>query len=253
MLLLSVAFAVATKTGGLKLTTHKTASREDWLELRKALLEKEKELTRLKDQLATQRRQLPWVKVDQDYSFTTENGPSTLAALFGTHNQLIIYHFMYGENWETGCVSCSFWADSFNGLQPHLNNRDIAFVVVSSAPLEKLVSFKRRMGWDFNWVSASSSNFNRHFDVSFGVDHTADKAITYNYRENTTFPADEAPGISVFAKDENGDVFHTYSTYARGLENTNAAYSYMDLVPKGRDEPTQGHTMSWVRHHDSYK
>lgn len=233
------------------MATIKTATREEWLTARKSLLVKEKAQTRLKDELSEERRALPWVPVKENYVFETEGGDATLSELFGDKSQLIVYHFMFGPEWQEGCKSCSFWADSFNGLEPHLNGRDIAFATVSRAPLGKLLPFKQRMGWDFNWVSSYPNTFNADFDVSFGSEHKSENPVTYNFKENNHYPMDEAHGTSVFAKDEEGNIYHTYSTYGRGLDVTNAAYSYIDLVPKGRDEEA-GNTMAWVKHHDAY-
>lgn len=235
------------------MTAIKTATRDAWLKARLDLLEQEKKHTRQKDVLSAARRALPWVKIEKDYVFQCEDGTTrSLAELFGERTQLIVYHFMFGPEWDAGCVSCSFWADSFNGLQPHLNDRDIAFAAVSRAPMSKLLSFKKRMGWSFDWVSSFENDFNADFDVSFGSLHKPEDPVTYNFKEDTFYPMDEAHGTSVFARDADGTVYHTYSTYGRGLDATNAAYSYIDMVPKGRGEPAEGNLMAWVRHHDSY-
>lgn len=230
----------------------KTGSREEWLSARKTLLEKEKAHTMQKDALSEERRALPWVKIDENYVFETETGEASLSDLFGAQSQLIVYHFMFGPEWIEGCKSCSFWADSFNGLEPHLNGRDIAFVAISRAPMSLLLPFKKRMGWNFTWVSSHANRFNADFDVSFGSDHKPENPVTYNFKEKTFYPMDEAHGTSVFAKDEAGSLYHTYSTYGRGLDVTNAAYSYIDMVPMGRNEPPAGNPMEWVRHHDAY-
>ena len=230
----------------------KSATREEWLAARRDLLTREKALTQAKDAIAVARRALPWVKLDKSYTFEGENGDTPLTALFGGCSQLIVYHFMFGPEWDEGCVSCSFWADSFDGLEPHLNARDIAFAAVSRAPMNMIAPFKKRMGWSFNWVSSHSNEFNADFHVSFGSDHKPEDPVYYNFREDTLFPLDEAHGTSVFAKDNGGQIHHTYSTYGRGLDVTNAAYSYIDLTPKGRSEPAGGNPMAWVRHHDSY-
>lgn len=234
------------------MSTVNAVSREQWLEARRKLLAQEKQLTRRQDEIAAARRQLPWVKVEKEYVFNSDSGKVTLAGLFGERSQLIVYHFMFGPEWETGCVSCSFWADNFNGLEPHLNNRDIAFAAVSRAPMDKLTPFKQRLGWDFNWVSSVSNSFNADFNVSFGSGHKPEDPVFYNFTENTIYPMDEAHGTSVFAKGDDGTVYHTYSTYGRGLDVTNAAYSYIDLTPMGRNEPIEGNPMAWVRHHDNY-
>ncbi len=233
------------------MTDHAITSREDWLAARKELLQREKALSKERDAIAQARRELPWVKVETDYSFETENGSASLADLFDGYNQLIVQHFMLGPEWESGCVSCSFWADGFNGTVPHLNARNISFKVVSRAPLAKILPFKQRMGWTFDWVSSFGTTFNEDFGVSFGSDHKPEDTVIYNYRE-TNFPADEAPGASAFVRDDDGTVYHTYSTYSRGLDVLNNAYAYMDMAPYGRDEVPEGHKMSWVRHHDSY-
>ena len=190
-------------------------------------------------------------KVETDYVFETEAGPASLADLFDGHSQLIVQHFMLGPDWDNGCVSCSFWADGFNSAIPHLNARDISFKVVARAPLAKILPFKQRMGWTFDWVSSFDSTFNEDYGVSFGPGHTPENKVNYNFRE-TNFPADEAPGASAFVKDDDGMVYHTYSTYSRGLDVLNNAYAYMDMAPHGRDEVGKGHKMSWLRHHDSY-
>ena len=195
------------------MATHATASREDWLTARKDLLSREKALSRERDAIAQARRDLPWVKIETDYVFETEAGPASLWDLFDGHFQLIVQHFMLGPDWDNGCVSCSFWADGFNGTIPHLNARDIAFKVVARAPLAKILPFKQRMGWTFEWVSSFGGTFNEDFGVSFGTDHKPENKVNYNFLE-TNFPADEAPGASAFVKDD-GTVYHTYSTYSR--------------------------------------
>jgi predicted dithiol-disulfide oxidoreductase (DUF899 family) len=229
---------------------HRVASREEWLEARKELLDKEKALTRLRDHLAAERRKLPWVKVEKPYVFETDAGKATLADLFEGRSQLIVYHFMYGPDWEEGCPSCSFWADSFNGIVEHLKARDVTMIAVSRAPYPALKKFQKRMGWSFNWVSSLGSDFNYDFHVSFTPEEQEGK-VFYNF-EKQEFPSDEAPGISVFAKDEQGALFHTYSTFGRGIDMMNTAYNYLDLVPKGRDEADLPGTMSWVKLRDLY-
>ena len=226
-------------------------TKDKWLAARRQLLEREKALTRQKDALAAERRSLPWVRIDGNYIFRSEAGDVRFAELFGECSQLIVYHFMYGPDWETGCVSCSFWADSFNGLQSHLQARDTAFAAVSRAPIETLTAFKTRMGWSFPWVSSFENSFNADFDVSFGSGHNPDDPVFYNFA-TTRYPMDEAHGTSIFARGDDGAIYHTYSTYGRGLDVTNAAYAYLDLTPKGRDESGPGNPMAWVRHHDRY-
>ena len=218
---------------------------------RKAYLAKEKEFTRLRDQLSQARRELPWVKVDKDYQFDGPNGKETLLELFEGRSQLLIYHFMYGPDWEEGCPSCSFWADNFNNIVIHLNHRDITLIAVSSAKLDKLEAYKKRMGWYFKWVSSFGNDFNHDYHVSFTPDEIQKGEVYYNYDTINT-SSDELPGISVFYKSEAGDVFHTYSCYSRGLDMLNGAYHYMDLVPKGRDEDNLPYTMAWLRRHDNY-
>ncbi len=230
----------------------KVVSKEDWLVARREHLAKEKEFTRLRDQLSQERRELPWVKVEKEYSFDGPNGKKSLLDLFDGRSQLIVYHFMYGPDWEEGCPSCSFWADNFNGIVVHLNHRDINLVAVSRAPLDKLEAYKRRMGWSFQWVSSFGNDFNRDYHVSFTPDEMQKGEMYYNFRVGK-FPSSEAPGISVFYKNEQGEVFHTYSCYARGLDMLNGAYHYMDLAPKGRDEGALPYSMAWLRRHDQYE
>ena len=234
------------------MTPKNTATREEWLIDRRILLEKEKAHTREKDAISEARRSLPWVKIDEDYVFETDAGSATLRELFGENSQLIVYHFMFGQDWEGGCKSCSFWADSFEGLPPHLNARDISFIAVSRAPMSKLAPFKKRMGWSFTWVSSALNAFNADFHVGFGPGQLRDEPVTYNFREFDSDDVDEMHGTSVFVIGDDGNIYHTYSTYGRGLDITNAAYSYIDMTPKGRHEPAEGNPMAWVRHHDSY-
>ncbi len=231
---------------------HKIVSKEEWLVARKELLAREKESTRLRDQLSAERRKLPWVKVESEYLFDTPKGQESLSDLFEGRSQLIIYHFMYGPDWAEGCPSCSFWADNFNGINIHLNHRDINLVVVSRARLETLEAYKRRMNWSFRWVSSFGSDFNRDYNVSFTPEEAEKGEVFYNFRVGKV-PGEEVQGISVFYKNEQGDVFHTYSCYARGLDMVNGAYHYMDLAPKGRDEGSLPYTMAWLSRHDQYK
>jgi predicted dithiol-disulfide oxidoreductase (DUF899 family) len=229
----------------------KIVSRDEWLAARKNLLAKEKQLTRERDALAAERRQLPWVKVENDYVFAGPNGNVTLADLFAGKSQLIIYHFMFGPEWNEGCPSCSFNMDHTDGALVHLAQRDVSFVAISRAPYPKIAAFKKRMGWRFNWVSSNGGDFNRDYHVAFTREELAKGEVYYNFGMNK-FPSEEAPGISVFYKDEKGDIFHTYSAYARGTETTISTYNYLDFVPKGRDEDALPFTMSWLRHHDRY-
>ena len=226
-------------------------SHSEWIEARKALLDKEKGFTRLRDQLSHQRRELPWEQLDKDYSFEGPDGQVTLSDLFDGRSQLIIYHFMYGPDWEAGCKSCSFLADHFNPAIVHLNHRDVTFVAVSRAPLNILEKFKQRMGWDFPWVSSLNNDFNQDYHVSFTEEEVESGNAYYNYR-NKGFPSTEAPGASVFYKDKDGSIYHTYSVYERGLDMFITAYHYLDIVPKGRDEKDLSYTMEWLRLHDEY-
>ncbi len=225
-------------------------SPEEWLAARKELLVKEKEFTRARDALSAERRKLPSVRVDKEYVFDTAGGKQTLAGLFGGKRQLIVYHFMFGPGWAEGCPGCSFIGDHIDGSVIHLAHRDVTLLAVSRGPLPQIEAFKRRMGWRFKWVSSFESDFNRDYHVSFTRDELAAGEVYYNY-QTTTFPSEEAPGLSVFYKDMTGTVFHTYSSYARGLDILLGAYNFLDLAPKGRDEEgLKG--MAWVRHHDKY-
>src|SRR5262245_8767943 len=230
---------------------HPAVSQEEWLAARKALLSKEKEFTRLRDQLSAQRRELPWVKVDKQYVFDGPDGKETLADLFEGQSQLLVYHFMFGPGWEQGCPSCSLVSDHIDGANWHLPQRDVTLLAVSRAPLAEIEAFKQRMGWRFKWVSSYENDFNHDFHVSFTPDEMARGEVHYNYT-TTEFPSEEAPGLSAFYQDPSGAVFHTYSTYARGLDMLVGAYTYLDLAPKGRDEADLPWTMAWVRHHDRY-
>jgi len=239
------------QTKDMTMPHHAVVSREQWLEARKAHLAREKEFTRLRDQLSAERRAMPWVKVDKTYVFEGPKGKVTLGELFDGRSQLIVYHFMFGPGWEQGCPSCSFLSDHIDGAVVHLAHRDVMLVAVSRAPLRQIDAFKKRMGWRFTWVSSSGTDFNVDFHVSFTKEQMAKGAVDYNFARRE-FPSEEAPGLSVFYKDEHGDVFHTYSTYARGLDLLVGAYNYLDLTPKGRDEDALPFTMAWVRHHDRY-
>jgi predicted dithiol-disulfide oxidoreductase (DUF899 family) len=223
-----------------------------WLTARLKLLREEKELTRLGDRLAARRRALPWVKVTEPYTFAAPGGRVTLAELFGDQHQLIIQHFMLGPGWEQGCKSCSYMMDHLNPTVIHLKARDVAFAAVSHAPLKEILPFKKRMGWDVTWVSSHGTRFNQDFHVSFTEEEIARGGVPYNYGK-MDFPQTEAPGISVFARDDAGNVYHTYSTYGRGLEVAMTTYGLLDLVPKGRDEAGMEYGMAWLRHHDRYE
>jgi predicted dithiol-disulfide oxidoreductase (DUF899 family) len=229
---------------------HNVASRDEWLKARIAHLAAEKELTRKRDELSRQRRELPWEHVEKNYVFEGPYGPETLADLFACRSQLIVYHFMLGPDWEEGCKSCSFLADHFDATRIHLAHRDVTFAVVSRAPMPRIQAFQKRMAWRFHWVSAFGNSFNRDYGVQFTKEELAGEA-GYNY-DKVRFGSEEAPGLSVFYQDEAGEIFHTYSTYARGLDVLVGTYQFLDLVPKGRDEDGLAFTMAWVRHHDKY-
>lgn len=233
------------------MTEHQVVSEAEWLAARKELLAKEKEFTRQRDALSAERRKLPWVKVEKNYVFDTPAGKKTLADLFGAKSQLIVYHFMLGPGWAEGCPSCSFLGDHFDGSIVHLAHRDVAFTAVSRAPLPQIQAFKKRMGWRFPWVSAYETDFNYDYQVSATKEELATGKVYYNYAE-TSFPSEERPGLSVFYKDKTGALFHTYSTYGRGLDIFLGVYNFLDHVPKGRDEEGLKNTMAWVRHHDKY-
>ena len=230
---------------------HAVVSQNEWLAARKALLAKEKEFTRQRDTLSAARRELPWVKVEKNYVFEGPAGKETLSDLFGGKSQLMIYHFMLGPGWVQGCPSCSFLADHFDGAAIHLAQRDVAFVVVSRAPLAEIEAYKKRMGWKFKWVSSNGNDFNHDFHVSFTPQEKASGKVDYNYAIGN-FPSEEAPGLSTFIKD-GGAVCHTYSTYARGLDIIVGTYNMLDLAPKGRDEDALPWSMAWVRRHDEYQ
>jgi len=231
---------------------HPVVERERWLHARLQLLDEEKALLRAQDELARRRRALPWVRVETPYVFDTTVGPRTLADLFDGRRQLIVQHFMLGPGWDEGCPSCSFMADHTDGMAPHLAARDIAFVAVSRAPLAEIERFRRRMGWRFRWVSSFGNTFNGDWHVSFAPEEVASGEVAYNYTRQA-FPHTEAPGVSVFVRDDDGTVFHSYSTYGRGVEVMMGAYRLMDLTPAGRGERDVPHKMEWVRHHDRYE
>lgn len=230
---------------------HAVVSQSEWLKARKVLLAKEKAFTRARDALSAQRRELPWVKVDKAYVFDGPKGRETLPELFGDKSQLLIYHFMLGPGWVQGCPSCSYLADHFDGAIIHLAQRDVAFVVVSRAPFKEIEAYRKRMGWQFKWVSSNGNDFNHDFHVSFTPQEKASGKVEYNY-EMTDFPSEEAPGLSAFIK-QNDAVFHTYSAYARGLDILVGTYNFLDLAPKGRDEESLPWSMAWVRRHDEYE
>jgi predicted dithiol-disulfide oxidoreductase (DUF899 family) len=231
---------------------HKVVSKEEWLEARKAHLANEKKLTRLRDALSAERRELPWVRVEKEYVFDAPGGTETLAELFDDRSQLIVQHFMFGPDWTEGCVGCSFQADHIDGATVHLAHRDVTVVVVSRAPLPRIEAFKRRMGWRFKWVSSYGSDFNYDYHVSFRKEDLAKGKVFYNY-ELRELQSEDLPGVSVFFRDSTGEVYHTYSSYDRGDELLIGTYNYLDLVPKGRDETRLSPPMAWVRHHDRYQ
>jgi predicted dithiol-disulfide oxidoreductase (DUF899 family) len=233
------------------MTEHEIVSADQWVSARRRLLAKEKELQRLRDKLSEERRALPWERVAKHYVFEGSAGEETLAELFAGCSQLIVYHFMFAPDWETGCKSCSFWADNFNAIIPHLNQRDVSVAAVSRAPLHKLQAFAARMGWSFKWVSAAKSDFNYDYQVSFRPEELSRGTAVYNYAHFGGSMTD-MPGLSVFLRDTAGGIFHTYSTYSRGIDPMNAAYQLLDLVPKGRDEAGLAYPMAWVKLRDLY-
>jgi predicted dithiol-disulfide oxidoreductase (DUF899 family) len=230
---------------------NKIVSEVEWVKARKALLKKEKKFTALRDQLSQQQRDLPWVAVNKEYIFEGKSGKQTLSELFDGRSQLIIYHFMFDPSWDEGCPHCSFWADSFNGIIVHLNHRDVTMIAVSRAPYSKLAAYQKRMGWNFKWVSSYDTDFNFDYHVSFTQEELAKNEAYYNYVEQAS-PSPELQGVSIFFRDAQGRVFHTYSTYSRGIDVLNPAYNYLDLVPKGRDEAGHDFPQFWVRRHDEY-
>lgn len=231
---------------------HRVVSHAEWVNARTAFLQKEKEFTRLREELSAARRDLPWEKVTEDYVFEGPDGAEKLNDLFDGRAQLVIYHFMFGRDWEEGCKSCSFMADHFAPAIVHLNQRDVTMVVASNAPWERLERFKKRMGWSFKWLSSMGSRFNQDYEVSFTKEEVESGPVRYNYKDQN-FSMTEAPGISVFTREGDDTVYHTYSTYARGLDPMLTTYQYLDLVPKGRDEGELPFSMAWINLHDSYE
>jgi predicted dithiol-disulfide oxidoreductase (DUF899 family) len=236
--------------GAKKGKQHAVVTNKQWLKARTALLSKEKEFTRLRDKLSRQRRELPWERVEKKYVFDGPGGKESLAELFENRSQLVVYHFMFNPVSDEGCKHCSFWADNFNGIVVHLNDRDATFVAISRAPLAKIEPFKKRMGWSFKWLSSSQNDFNYDYQASFTRDAIQSGTVFYNYAKQKMNMSDRE-GVSVFYKDASGAIFHTYSAYARGIDMLNTAYHYLDLVPKGRDEGDS--PQFWVRFHDRYK
>jgi predicted dithiol-disulfide oxidoreductase (DUF899 family) len=232
------------------LENHKVVLHREWIEARKELLKKEKEFTRLRDQLSQWRRDLPWERVEKSYVFEGSNGKENLSDLFDGRSQLIVYHFMFAPDWDAGCPHCSHWADNFDRVIVHLNQRDVTMIAVSRAPYSKLIVYEERMGWNFKWVSSFDNDFNFDYQASFTPGQLAEKRAFYNFVEQDP-GVSEREGVSIFYKDRKGDIFHTYSTYARGIDMMNVDYQYLDLVPKGRDENGKG--PFWVRRHDEYQ
>ncbi|SDR35775.1 Predicted dithiol-disulfide oxidoreductase, DUF899 family [Rhizobiales bacterium GAS191] len=230
-------------------SNHKVVSADQWMAARQKLLIKEKAFTRMREELSQERRDLPWDAVEKEYVFKGPAGKQTLAELFDGRSQLIVYHFMFGPDWDAGCPHCSFWADNFNGVITHLNQRDVTMIAVSRAPYRKLAAYKKRMGWSFKWVSSHDTDFNFDYNVSFTAEELNGKNAFYNYTMQDPM-ANEREGISVFYKNPAGRLFRTYSTYARGIDMMNGTYQFLDLVPKGRDEGDRG--QYWVRRHDEY-
>ena len=234
---------------GYNLDDHAVVPHDAWVDARTALLAKEKEFTRLRDQISQARRDLPWERIEKTYVFDGPAGKQTLAELFGSSSQLVVYHFMFDVNEDEGCKHCSFWADNFNGIPPHLRGHDTAFVAISRVPYAKIAAYHKRMGWSFTWLSSFETDFNRDLGVTFSEDEIETGRAFYNYRLGDS-PDTEREGISVFYKDDGGNVYHTYSAYARGIDIVNGAYNFIDMTPKGRDE-SEG-PQRWVRRHDEY-
>lgn len=230
---------------------HKVVSEKEWLKARKQLLVKEKKFSKARDELNRQRRALPWVKIEKDYVFDGPDGKETLADLFGDKSQLVVYHFMFGPGWGDGCPHCSFWADHYDGVTKHIGARDIKCVVISRASMKEIMPFKKRMGWKFKWVSSNGTDFNFDLNVSFTPAQIKNGKAIYNYTP-LDMDIDEREGASAFYKDSKGGVYHTYSTYARGIDLLNTTYNFIDLTAKGRDEDPEAN-QSWVRYHDEYK
>ena len=231
---------------------HEVVDHDQWIQARRGLMTREKELTRLREELAQKRRALPWEAVTKEYLFEGPTGQVTLTDLFDGSSQLIVYHFMFDPTWDAGCPSCSFWADNFDGAPIHLRARDVAFVAISRAPFAQIAAYKRRMGWGFQWVSSAGSDFNYDFHVSFTPESISDRTAVYNYG-STDPDLEDREGVSVFVKNGATEVFHTYSAYARGIDMVNGTYQFLDLVPKGRDEPAESFKQFWVRRHDEYE
>lgn len=232
------------------LAKHRIVTKEQWIAERKALLSEEKAFTRQRDELNRRRRALPWYRVEKTYTFETCSGTVSLSELFGSRSQLIVYHFMFGDDWDAGCPSCSFLCDHIDGMLPHLRQRDVSLAAVSRANVEKITRYKYRMGWQFDWVSSSKSAFNFDFEVSFSQEQLRRGDVFYNYTLQEGY--EELPGLSVFFKNASGAIFHTYSTYSRGADLLIGTYNYLDLLPKGRGETQEEDLSSWVKRHDEY-
>jgi predicted dithiol-disulfide oxidoreductase (DUF899 family) len=232
------------------MANHRVVSHEEWIAARTELLAEEKQFTRLRDQLSRKRRELPWEKVEKSYLFDGPKGKESLSDLFENRSQLVVYQFMFAPEWEAGCKHCSFWADNFDANVVHLNHRDVTFVAISRAPLHKLEAFQKRMGWRFKWLSSQGNDYSFDYQAAFAPEARQSGTAFYNYRKGDPGHSDRE-GVSVFCKDASGDVFHTYSCYARGIDMLNTAYHYLDIVPKGRDEGDS--PQSWVRYHDRYE
>jgi predicted dithiol-disulfide oxidoreductase (DUF899 family) len=228
------------------MTEHIIVNDDDWLTARKELLAKEKEFSKIRDQLSLARQAMPWRRLDKNYTFESALGSYTLGELFKGTSQLITYHYMFGPDWQEGCKSCSFWADQYDTINQHIGQRDVSLAVISRAKWQAFDPFKTRMGWKFHWLSSADNSFNQDFNVSF----SGQQKGTYNYRETDVM--EELPGLSVFTKDDDGTIYHTYSCYSRGLDPLNATYQMLDLVPKGRDEKALPFPMAWVNFHDKY-
>jgi len=233
------------------MTDHKIVSGNEWVEARRTFLDREKELTQLQEKISEERRALPWVKVTKNYAFDTPQGKKSLSDLFDGNSQLIVYHFMFSPDWKEGCVGCSFLSDHIDGANQHLKHHDVTYVAVSRAPLDKLTAYKKRMGWEFPWVSSAGSDFNYDFHVSFTKDQIAKGEATYNF-EPYTGDMEDLHGTSVFLKDSDGAIYHTYSAYARGDERSLGTYMWLDITPKGRNEGEGGNLTNWVKRHDQY-
>jgi predicted dithiol-disulfide oxidoreductase (DUF899 family) len=234
------------------MTKHEIVSEEQWIEARRALLAEEKAWTRERDRLSKKRRALPWVKVEKDYVFEGAEGSVTLAGLFDGRSQLIVYHFMFGPEWDEGCPGCSLLSDQVDGARKHFEHNDVSFVAVSRGPIDKLQAYRERMGWTFRWVSSSASDFNFDYHVSFPKG-TRERGVFYNFAERPDPEIDELSGVSVFHRDRDGAIYHTYSTYGRGGEVFLPVYGWLDIVPKGRNETKNGNLTDWVRRHDRYE